>query len=294
MDTVLFVCTHNSSRSQMAEGLLRDRYGDRYEVRSAGTNPGGVNPFAVAVMEEVGIDISDHTSDSVDAYADTTHDIVVTVCDDAAENCPYIPAQKETLHRGFDDPSAVTGSDEEKHAAFRRTRDKLADWIDATFGPTSAEEESIERARPDDLDAIRDLLRTVDLPHEDLTSAHLEHFRVARSGDALHGVVGVEPCGDVALLRSLAVAPDARGEGLGARLVDAAEEQAHEEGTDALYLLTTSASTYFQARGYEPMARDELPEAIQETEEAARLCPSSATCMRKTVSTAVDGPQTAE
>lgn len=135
MDTVLFVCTHNSSRSQMAEGLLRDRYGDRYEVRSAGTEPGGVNPFAVEVMDEIGIDLSGHTSDHVDAYADAPHDVVVTVCDDAAENCPYIPARKENLHRGFEDPSALSGTDDEKRAAFRRIRDELADWIDATFGP---------------------------------------------------------------------------------------------------------------------------------------------------------------
>jgi arsenate reductase len=134
MNTVLFVCTHNSSRSQMAEGLLRDRYGDRYRVRSAGTSPGGVNPFAVEVMEEIGIDLSDHTSDHVDAYADTPLDIVVTVCDDAVESCPYVPARKQNLHRGFDDPSAVEGTDEEKRAAFRRIRDELVDWIDVTFG----------------------------------------------------------------------------------------------------------------------------------------------------------------
>jgi len=134
MDTVLFVCTHNSSRSQMAEGLLRARCGDRYEVRSAGTNPSDINPFAVAVMEEIGIDISDHTSDSVDPYSETAPDIVVTVCDDAAENCPYIPARKENLHRGFDDPSAMEGPDERKRAVFRRVRDELAEWIEATFG----------------------------------------------------------------------------------------------------------------------------------------------------------------
>jgi arsenate reductase len=132
--TVLFVCTHNSSRSQMAEGLLRDRYGDRYEVMSAGTEPGGVNPFAVEVMDEIGIDLSGHTSDPVYAYTDRPLHIVVTVCDDAAEHCPYISAEKENLHQGFDDPSAVTGSDEEKRAAFRRIRDELAEWIDATFG----------------------------------------------------------------------------------------------------------------------------------------------------------------
>jgi len=138
MDTVLFVCTHNSSRSQVAEGLLRDRYGGRYEVHSAGTTPGGVNPFAVDVMGEIGIDISGHTSDSIDAYDDTPLDVVVTVCDDAAKHCPYMPARKKNLHRGFDDPSAVTGTDEEKRAAFRRIRDELADWIDETFGPNGS------------------------------------------------------------------------------------------------------------------------------------------------------------
>ena len=137
MDTVLFVCTHNSSRSQMAEGLLRDRYGERYEVHSAGTNPGGVNPFAIEVMDEMGIDISGHTSDSIEAFDDTPLDVVVTVCDDAAENCPYIPARRKNLHQGFDDPSAVTGTDEKKRAAFRRIRDELADWIDKTFGAVS-------------------------------------------------------------------------------------------------------------------------------------------------------------
>ena len=138
MKRVLFVCTHNSSRSQMAEGLLRGRGGDRYEVHSAGTEPGGVNPFAVEVMAEIGIDISGHTSDSVDAHADTLHDIVVTVCDDAAENCPYIPAREQNLHQGFTDPSAVEGTDDEKRAAFRRVRDKLANWIDDMF-ETNAE-----------------------------------------------------------------------------------------------------------------------------------------------------------
>ena len=134
MDTVLFVYTHNSSRSQMAEGLLRDRYGDRYKVHSAGTNPGGVNPFAVEVLDEIGIDLSDHTSDPVEAYADTPFDVVVTVCDDAKERCPYVPAREGNVHVGFDDPSAVEGTDEEKRAAFRRVRDELANWIDDTFG----------------------------------------------------------------------------------------------------------------------------------------------------------------
>jgi len=141
----------------------------------------------------------------------------------------------------------------------------------------------IQRAQSGDLDAIRSLLQSCGLPHEDLTSAHLGHFFVCRRDESLQGVVGLEFCGDIALLRSLAVTPDSRGEGLGARLVDAVEDQAHEEGIETLYLLTTSASNYFRARGYEPMAREALPESIQETDEAARLCPSSATCMRKTL-----------
>lgn len=111
----------------------RNRYGDRYEVHSAGMNPGGVNPFPADVMDEIGIHRSEPISDHVDVYADTPLDIVVTVCDDAAENCPYIPAEKQNLHRGFDDPSAVTGTDEEKRVAFRRVRDELAKWVDATF-----------------------------------------------------------------------------------------------------------------------------------------------------------------
>ena len=133
MNTVLFVCTHNSSRSQMAEGLLRDRYGDQYEVCSAGTEPGGVNPFAVQVMDEIGIDISDHTSDSVDAYADTTHDIVATVCDDAAENCPYIPARTENLHRGFDDPSAFQRHVGVRHYEIRTDNPRISVAFEVEF-----------------------------------------------------------------------------------------------------------------------------------------------------------------
>lgn len=135
--TLLFVCTHNSARSQMAEGLLRTRYGDHYDVFSAGTEPSGVNPFAVEVMREIGIDISGHLATSVDAYTDTPLDYVVTVCDAARESCPYLPARRQNLHHSFTDPSAVEGSDAEKRAAFRAARSAIAAWIEATFGPES-------------------------------------------------------------------------------------------------------------------------------------------------------------
>lgn len=133
--SVLFICTHNSARSQMAEGLLRAKYGDRYAVASAGTEQTHVRPLAIRAMQDIGIDISDHTSKTIDTVtADQTFDVVVTVCDHAREACPYVPAREQNLHQSFDDPSAATGPEEEQLAVFRRVRDEIAGWIDDTFG----------------------------------------------------------------------------------------------------------------------------------------------------------------
>ncbi len=133
-ETVLFVCTHNSARSQMAEGLLRAHYGDRYAVYSAGTEPSCVNPFAVEAMRDLGIDLSDHRSEHVDQFAQTPIDYVVTVCDSARESCPYLSARLRNIHHCFEDPSAVDGPDAMKLAAFRRIRDEIKHWLDETFG----------------------------------------------------------------------------------------------------------------------------------------------------------------
>lgn len=130
---VLFVCTHNSARSQMAEGWLRALAGDRYEVSSAGTEPRGVNPLAAKAMAEVGIDLSGHRSEHVDRHLDPPADVVVTVCDSAKEACPYVPALRERMHQSFEDPSAATGTEEERLAVFRRVRDEIRDWLEATF-----------------------------------------------------------------------------------------------------------------------------------------------------------------
>ena len=133
-DSVLFVCTHNSARSQMAEGLLRDRFGDRFEVFSAGTEKTHVRPQAIAVMEERGIDLSEHESQTIEEVTQgRTFDYVVTVCDSAREACPYLPARKANLHHSFEDPSAASGSEEEKLAVFRRVRDEIDEWITHTF-----------------------------------------------------------------------------------------------------------------------------------------------------------------
>ena len=136
-ETVLFVCTHNSARSQMAEGLLRARHGDRYEALSAGTEPSRVHPLAVEAMREIGVDLTGHRSEHVDAYAARPLDHVATVCDSAREACPYVPARKRNLHHSFPDPSAAGGTESERLDAFRRVRDEIADWLDSTFAPHS-------------------------------------------------------------------------------------------------------------------------------------------------------------
>jgi arsenate reductase len=139
---VLFLCTHNSSRSQMAEGLLRARGGDRYAAFSAGTHPRSVHPLAIQVMREIGIDISEaagHRAKSLDEFvAQPPMDLVVTVCDDATEECPYFPGARRQKHWGFPDPSAVDGSDEERLAVFRSVRDAIAERIEAFLVAQSA------------------------------------------------------------------------------------------------------------------------------------------------------------
>jgi len=139
----------------------------------------------------------------------------------------------------------------------------------------------LKRADRSDLEAIQHLLSTLDLPHTDLTPSHLENFFVCRDGDEIVGVVGLELYDTVGLLRSLAVRPAHRNRGIGAGLTERIEGYADQNGVDEIYLLTTTASDYFGRQQYETIDRDELPQAIQETDEAAQLCPASATCMRK-------------
>jgi len=131
---ILFICTHNSARSHMAEGLMNAGYGDRYEAFSAGTEPSRVNPFAIEVMAELDIDISGHQSKSVDEFIGQELDYVVTVCDHANEACPFFPGGKRRLHRGFQDPSAAKGTVGERLNVFRRVRDEISAWIEEAFG----------------------------------------------------------------------------------------------------------------------------------------------------------------
>ena len=113
----------------MAEGLLRHDAGDRFEVESAGTRPSHVRPEAIAVMHELGIDISGHRSKSVDEFAGQRFDYVLTVCDNAKESCPIFPGQTVTIHRNFEDPAAWEGTPEERLAVFRRVRDEIREYL---------------------------------------------------------------------------------------------------------------------------------------------------------------------
>jgi arsenate reductase (thioredoxin) len=128
-ERVLILCTGNSARSQMAEGLLRHDAGERFDVESAGTKPGHVRPEAIAVMEEIGIDISGHRSKHADEFAGQDFDYVLTVCDNANESCPIFPGKTRRLHRNFEDPAAMQGTEQERVAIFRRVRDEIRRYL---------------------------------------------------------------------------------------------------------------------------------------------------------------------
>ena len=125
MQRVLFLCTHNSARSQMAEGLLRAWGGDRFEAFSAGVEATEVRPLAILAMAEIGIDITGQSSKRLDSYLGEQFAYAITVCDEAREACPYFPGAERQLHWSFDDPSAATGTEDERLAVFRRVRDEI-------------------------------------------------------------------------------------------------------------------------------------------------------------------------
>ena len=141
---ILFLCTHNSARSQMAEGLLKAMYGDLYDAYSAGVEATSVDPRAVLVMKEIGIDISGQRSKSSEEFQDTIFDLAVTVCNRAKQACPICstqlqlptksPKAREVIHRSFEDPALAQGSQEEQLKVFRQIRDEIKEWISQTFG----------------------------------------------------------------------------------------------------------------------------------------------------------------
>ena len=128
MKNILVLCTGNSCRSQIAEGYLRHFAGDKANVYSAGIETHGVNPRAIAIMKEDGIDISTHTSNHVDEYMNIEFDLILTVCDNAKENCPYFPSKAKRFHYNFPDPAKAIGSEEEIMAEFRKVREMIKNY----------------------------------------------------------------------------------------------------------------------------------------------------------------------
>lgn len=131
---VLILCTGNSARSQMAEGLLRHMAGDRLEVHSAGTRPGSVRPEAIAVLAELGIDIRGHWSKHVDEFAGQPFDYVITVCDHADQSCPVFPGQTRRIHWSFEDPATAAGDQPHRLSEFRRVRDQISQRLSQFVG----------------------------------------------------------------------------------------------------------------------------------------------------------------
>jgi len=125
MKRILVLCTGNSCRSQMAEGFLRQMAHDRFEIFSAGVKATQVNPFAIKVMDEIGIDISSHRSKSVTEFLGQVFDYIITVCDNAKQTCPMFPGQYEKMHWDIEDPADAKGSEEEKLNFFRKIRDEI-------------------------------------------------------------------------------------------------------------------------------------------------------------------------
>ena len=128
--TILFICTHNSARSQLGEGLVNHYFGDLWQAESAGTEKTFVKAPAIEAMAKAGIDISHHTSKTIDAFKGRQFDVVVTVCDSARETCPFFPGKK-VIHHSFIDPSNLGETDEERLVAFCKTRDEIKTWLDA-------------------------------------------------------------------------------------------------------------------------------------------------------------------
>jgi arsenate reductase len=130
---ILILCTANSARSQMAEGLLKQICKSKYEINSAGTKESFVRPEAIKVLREIGIDISENRSKSVEEFSEREIDFVLTVCDNAQENCPYFPAKTKLIHHSFEDPAAVEGDEETRLAAFRKVRDQIKEYLENSF-----------------------------------------------------------------------------------------------------------------------------------------------------------------
>jgi protein-tyrosine-phosphatase/N-acetylglutamate synthase-like GNAT family acetyltransferase len=273
---VLFLCVANSARSQLAEGLARARFGERIRVQSAGSQPTRVNPLAIGAMREIGIDISAHTSKSLDAVEPP--DLVVTLC--AEEVCPVALAPRR-VHWPIAEPGGRLG--------FRAARRAIAARLDALEAvlaiPTGT---AIAPADASDRDELEALLRACQLPLDGLDLCFPGGFALARVNGELAGAAGCETNGEHALLRSVAVTPAHRGqriaEALVADRVAWANARALHDPFAAVWLLTPTAADYFARVGFERTERRWLAEALPDSPQLA-LCDSAVAMVRKHANT---------
>jgi arsenate reductase len=279
--SILFLCVANSARSQMAEGLGRMILGDRARVQSAGSRPSRVNPYAVEVMHELGIDLATHHSKSVDAIDPASVDTVITLC--AEEVCPVYLGQAHRLHWPIPDPASddPSLSRADMLARFRSARDTIRAKIEAfaAVAAVAGNATVVTPARGEDRAEIEALLVALDLPLAGLGDQYPGAYAVVREAGALVGVAGLEIYERAGLLRSVAVARSRQGAGLGHALVADRLRAAAAHGLEAVYLLTTTAPAFFQRLGFAPARRDEAPAALAASPEFAGACPASAACL---------------
>lgn len=277
---ILFLCVANSARSQMAEGLARARFGDRIPVQSAGSEPSTVNPYAIEVMKEVGVDLSSHHSKSVRSIDPAGVGTVITLC--AEEVCPVFLGKARRLHWPVPDPaSRGTSLDaaiprDQMLDRFRAARDAIRAKLEAFAASLDA---AVEPARASDYAQVVDLVAKAGLPTEGLADQFPDGYAVIRLGGRVAASAGCEVHGSAALLRSVAVAAEQRGCGLGHKLVADRVAAAQARGLRSMYLLTTTAADFFARLGFGEVSRDQAPEPIARSSEFASTCPVSATCM---------------
>jgi protein-tyrosine-phosphatase/N-acetylglutamate synthase-like GNAT family acetyltransferase len=275
----VFLCVANSARSQMAEGLARRLFGARVEVESAGSRPSRVNPYALEVMGEVGVELGGHRSKGVDELARDGVARVITLC--AEEVCPVWLGDAPRLHWPIPDPASDDPdlSPDKLRGRFRVARDQLLARLVALAAAELPAGVTVEPARADDLDAVRALAEQGELPVDGLTDQFPHRHVVARRGDAIVGAAGLEIHGDAGVLRSVMVAPAARGTGLGVALTAERLTDARARGLDAVYLLTTTAADFYARFGFRAFPRAAVPAAVAQCPEFASICPSTAACL---------------
>lgn len=275
---ILFLCVANSARSQMAEGLARLVFGEGVPVQSAGSEPSSVNPCAILAMRELGIDLTGHHSKSVATIDPASVHTVITLC--AEEVCPAFLGRARRLHWPIPDPASQDPSleHEEMLARFRRARDAIHARL-ALLQDDLPQGFVIHEAHRADVEAIRSLLRQAQLPIAGLEDQFPGAYLVVRYGPQIVGAGGIERHGSAGLLRSVVVAREHAGRGLGTRIVRRLLMRTSAEGVGKVFLLTATAAGYFERFGFVPVSREQAPERIRSTPEFDSVCPESATCL---------------